>query len=364
MRSGTWRLMLLLVLALTLLAGAPLVLSQTPPQAPPEPGPPETPAQLRVPAGPGGIAFLRDEWIYYLPPGAEQPVRLRQGKFPALSPDGKRVAFCLERKEPDPNAPNSKEAPGEAILEAAIFIGGFFGSGLQVLDLATGQEKTLLDSGEMIRNPVWSPAGDRLALAVRKGKSVQLDVIQADGSSRRLLFPQGKEEKLDRIFGLAWVPDGKGLWFHNMRHLFQIDENGALLAKTPVDAIMGKQPDIFSLINSEDQFLPNPANPQVLAFTRRVKAPKAYTRVFKDDFPEINAVFFYDTRTKTRTRVTPRDMFASHPCWSRDGQYLYFDGFREPHYQEQEEQNAFRLYRVGKDGKGLQELMRGRDPSL
>ena len=126
MRPGILRLLPLLMLAVTLLAAGPLASSQAPPQTPPEATPAQTPAQMRVPAaGPGGMAFLREEGIYYLPPGAEQPVRLGPGKFPALSPDGKRVAFCLERKAPDPNAPNSKEPPGEAILEAVVFIGGF-----------------------------------------------------------------------------------------------------------------------------------------------------------------------------------------------------------------------------------------------
>lgn len=361
MRQGTLRLLMpLLVLTVGLLSGWPPAQCQPASPTPPNPAQPQTQAQIQVPSGPGGIAFLRDDGIYYLPPGGGQPVRLRQGKFPALSPDGKRLAFCLERKELDRNALERMNT-GEAILEAASFIGGLFGSRLRVLDISTGQEKALLDSEELIRNPVWSPTGDRLAFAVKKGKNVQLDVIQTDGSGRRLLFPLKAGEKLNNIWGLYWAPDGKGLWFHDMRHLFRVDEKGALLAKTPVDAIMGKQSNVFILISGEDRFVPNPANPQLLAFTRRVKAPKAFAKVFKDDFPEINAVFFYHTGTKTRTRLTPKDMWASHPCWSRDGQYLYFEGYRQPHYREED---PFRIYRIQRDGKGLQEITRGQAPSL
>ena len=107
--------------------------------------------------------------------------------------------------------------------------------------------------------------------------------------------------------------------------------------------------------------MPHPADPQFLAFTMEVEAPPAFSKVFADEFPGICALFLYDDRRKTRTRLTPKDMWASHPCWSRDGRYIYFEGYRQPHYQEAE---PFRIYRINRDGRGLQEMTKGRDPSL
>ena len=53
-------------------------------------------------------------------------------------------------------------------------------------------------------------------------------------------------------------------------------------------------------------------------------------------------------------------MLAVSPCWSRDGNYLYFSGYREPNYREQE---PFRIYRINRDSTGLIMLAMGQNPN-
>ncbi len=74
----------------------------------------------------------------------------------------------------------------------------------------------------------------------------------------------------------------------------------------------------------------------------------------------LNSSFLYDTRTQKRTRLTPPDMLATSPCWSRDGQHLYFSGYRGAHYQERD---PWRIYRINRDVTGLTELGKGENPS-
>jgi len=97
-------------------------------------------------------------------------------------------------------------------------------------------------------------------------------------------------------------------------------------------------------VSSSDRFVLNPQNPQLWAFTMEVQGTSGIT----------DALFLFDTRTQKRTRLTAPKMIASFPCWSRDGQYLYFFGSRGPLYQEREYPTRF--YRINLDGTGLTEL--------
>lgn len=342
-----------LVISLTLLAGWPPALAQTA-----HPTPPRRPkAQIikKVLYATGGLAFWRDDSIYYLPPGAKQPVRLRQGRFPALSPNGKRLAFRTEK----PPGPSDQKGSG---TDTAV--GGTFGSGLTIMEIASRQETVILkaEGSELIRDPAWSPTGDRLAFVARTDLKDQLNLIQADGSGRRSIFSLGNAEQVGFILGHVWSPDGKSLWFHDNHHFFQVSDRGDLLTKTPVATIMGPpSTKAGGATCSGDRFVPHPADARFLAFTMEVEAPQAFIQAFPNDFPGICALFLYDGRSKTRTRLTPKDMWVSHPCWSRDGKYLYFEGVRQAHDKKDD---RFHIYRINRDGKGLREITEGRDPSL
>ena len=100
--------------------------------------------------------------MYYLAPPGNQPRKLVQGLQPALSPDGKKLAYGLEQKG----------------LGGGIF-------GLMVLDLATGQTATLLPPlPKRTDHPAWSPRGDLLAFIYNR----EINIIRADGSGRQKIF--------------------------------------------------------------------------------------------------------------------------------------------------------------------------------
>lgn len=102
-----------LVITMVLLAGWPAALAQT--ATPAGPGQPQKRGSQANPAGPGGITFWRGESIYYLPPGSKQPHRLGPGRFPALSPDSKRLAYRSEKQ----TAPDGQKGPEESRILAA-----------------------------------------------------------------------------------------------------------------------------------------------------------------------------------------------------------------------------------------------------
>jgi Tol biopolymer transport system component len=269
--------------------------------SPGQAAPPMTPS-------PGGIALSKganDPWVYYLAPPGNQPRKLVQGLQPALSPDGKKIAYGQPRKGG----------------------GGFFG--LMVLDLATGQTATLLPPlPKRTDGPSWSPRGDLLAFIYRVR---EIHLIRADGSGRQKIFSMQN----GCYQPPQWASDGKSLFVNDFFNQFQIDLAGQELARTPLSHFTGE-----SSVSSGDRFVLNPQAPQLWAFTMEVG--------------RTDALFLFDTRTQKRTRLTPADIIASHPCWSRDGQHLYFIGSRGPLYQEREYPAHF--YRINRDGTGLIQL--------
>jgi Tol biopolymer transport system component len=304
---------------------APAALAQVSPAQAPGQGEQASPDQTatQVNPSPDGIALSKDDWVYYLAPPGKQPRKLVQGRQPALSPDGKKIAYLKVRKG----------------------LGG--GEGLMVFDLTTGQTVTLLPLlPERIDGPSWSPRGDLLAFVYN---SKEINLIRADGSGRQKIFsvPGGSYQPPQ------WASDGKSLFVHDFGNLFQIDLAGQELAKTPLVTITGRK----NVLDSGNRFLPHPRDPQLLAFTMAVEGTKKFSKISTG--PN-EALFLYDTRTQKRTRLTPPDMLATSPCWSRDGQYLYFSGYREPHYKERD---PSRIYRLNRDGAGLTELGKGENPS-
>lgn len=304
---------------------APAALAQVSPAQAPALGkkafPDQTATQL-TPA-PDGIALSKDDWVYYLAPLGKQPLKLVQGRQPALSSDGKKIAYLKVRKG----------------------LGG--GEGLMVLDLVTGQTTTLLPPlPERIDGPAWSPRGDLLAFIYNLK---EINIIRADGSGRQKIFsmPDGSNQPPQ------WASDGKSLFVNNLSYLYQIDLTGQNLAKTPLTTFTGRE----NAVDSGNRFLPHPRDPHFWAFTMAVEGTKKFSKIVTG--PN-EALFLYDTRTQKRTRLTAPDMLATSPCWSRDGQYLYFSGYREPHYQERD---PLRIYRINRDGTGLTELGKGENPS-
>ena len=296
--------------------------------------PAQTPAQaqkasqeqagVKITPKPGAIAlYNRNDWVYYLAPPGKQPRKLVQGRQPALSPDGKKIAYLKVRKG----------------------LGG--GEGLMVLDLTTGQTVTLLPLlPERIDGPSWSPQGDLLAFIYNLK---EINLIKADGSGRQKIFSMSHISDQPP----HWASDGKSLFVHDFRDLFQIDLAGQELAKTSLVTITGRE----NAVGDGNWFLSHPQDPQLWAFTMAVEGTKKFNKIVTG--PNF-ALFLYDTRTRKRTRLTPPDMLATSHSWSRDGQYLYFSGYREPHYQARD---PFRIYRLNRDGTGLTELGKGENPS-
>jgi len=98
---------------------------------------------------------------------------LGPGTWPSLSPDGTGAAYSGQ-------------------------------DGIHIVDLDSGEDRSLPGTSESDYNPRWSPDGTRLAFV--RTSDLNLYIIQADGSSLRRVTEGPEYELL-----IDWLPDGQSL---------------------------------------------------------------------------------------------------------------------------------------------------------
>jgi len=275
------------------------------------------------------LVFGDREWIYFLAPNSSTPRKLAKGNFPALSPDRQRVVYC-------------------APINSSASVSG----ALMLFDLASGKPATLFGSNAWLAHPRWSPNGKRISftLALSSGRR-ELYLISPDASNSQKLIAGGDQD-VDDIFNPVWAPDDQSLYFQDMSNLVQVNTSGQILAKTPLGMIVAQKESV----TSADSFVPSPSDPNLFAYTRSVPG----TPLFERTFGEPNtALFTYDMRTKMRKRLTPVDLLAMDPVWSRDGQFIYFAGYLD---REGRAAYSFKIYRIARDGSGLVQIAVGETP--
>lgn len=113
------------------------------------------------------FANVCDDEIYRMEAGETDPVRITNNRVmdlqPALSPDGKRIAFVSDR-----------DADGDY----EIFVMNLDGSAVTQLTNNTARDE----------EPAWAPGGDRIAfMSDRDGANPEIYVMNADGSGQTRL---------------------------------------------------------------------------------------------------------------------------------------------------------------------------------
>lgn len=287
----------------------------------------------RFNATPDALVFGDRNFVYYLAPNSTAPRKLAKGNFPALSPDGNRVAYVTPI--------DATKASPETVH-------------IMIMDVATRKTVSIMEAKAWANHLGWSPKSNRLllTLAYPNGKR-ELDVIADDGSGKQKVIGGG-EQGADDIFAPAWAPDGESIYFQDMSNLFQVGTNGRVIARTPLGTIAQEQESV----TSADSFAPSPNDPKVIAYTRSVQGTKLFERTFGE--PN-TALFIYHMQTRTRRRISPVDLLALDPVWSRDGRFIYFAGYRD---REGRAAYPFKIYRINADGTGLIQIASGENPGV
>lgn len=238
-------------------------------------------------AGEAVLAFQRDANIYVTTLAGTKPRKLVAGDWPDVSPDGTRVAY---------NTQNG-DTPERH---------------LAVADIATRKQAVLQGiPSDNCHSPVWSPDGTKLVFQIFAGGEWHLGLVDADGKNFRYL--RKTKTGQPSYWDASWAPGGRSLFCQDMTSILRIGLDGKVRQKWVLADLVADQ----GTFNSGSH-LALSADGKTLLFD--VDMNEEVTRKDWDGPPP--AIWKLDLSSGRAARVTPRGVYAWHPCWISANEFL------------------------------------------
>ncbi|MEY2527431.1 MAG: TolB protein [Verrucomicrobiota bacterium] len=269
------------------------------------------------------IAFERDQavWIANLDGAGEK--KITDGIFPAISPDGTRVAFT------------SVERSGTSYIRR-----------IAVVDLATTKTNVFKDiPSDNAYYPSWSPDGTHILFTLRNKEVWDLGLIKPDGAEFRIL-KKGAQDHVT-LYSPCWGRDGKSIFCQDMTNVYQVGLDGAVLNKWNVEKTIpngNMSGDARIDVSPDGKFL-----------LLSIDMGEEHNR--KDWDGPLPALWTFELATQRAVRVTAKTLFGWDGCWMDDENILFLS-------QASGETKAS-IYRMSINGQNLKRLItNARMPSV
>jgi hypothetical protein len=291
---------------------------------------------LAAPDGAAGdvLVYERQGWIWTCDGNGKAEKRLVQGARPGVDPQGRMIAFF-------------RPSRGDASADS---------SDLWVYHLERGSEALVLESIFSASSAVWSADSRSLALLVRDAESLtSLIVAQADAGALKTVLREG-EGGVGYLCTLSVTPEG-ALLTHDMVNAYWVHPEGGVTRTVPLTKIMGSG---AGMVTSSDSLAACPTDPTVLVFSHRVPGTPLFEKIMHE--PN-SALSLHDSWVGVgkNMRITPLEITAFDPVWSRDGRRIYFIGYKDT---QASDEDLFRVLRIDRFGSGLKELVLGESVSV
>jgi TolB protein len=269
------------------------------------------------------ITFERDQavWIANLDGAGEK--KITEGIFPAISPDGTRVAYTVVEKS-----------------------GTSYVRYIAVVDLTTNKANVFKDvPSDNAYYPSWSPDGTRILFTLRDKEEWDLGIIKADGTGVRVL-KKGAQDHVT-YYSPCWGRDGQSVFCQDMTNVYQLGLDGAVLNKWNVERIIPN-----GNMSGDGRIGVSPDGKLLLLSIDMGEEPNR-----KDWDGPLPALWTFEIATQRAVRVTSKALFGWDGCWMDDENILFLS-------QASGETKAS-TYRMSIDGKNLKRLItNARFPSV
>jgi TolB protein len=263
------------------------------------------------------IAFERDQavWIANLDGTGEK--KIADGIFPAISPDGTRVAFNTTEKTSDTT----------------------YARHIAVIDVATGKIDVFKDvPSDNSYYPSWTPDGKQILFTTRPREVWDLAVVNSDGTNFHVLKP-GVQGEVTR-YSPIWAPDGQSVFCEDMANIFQIGLDGAVRVQWKINKIVPKGD-----MSGDGRIDVSPDGKRLLL---SIDMDEESGRT--DWSGPLPALWAFDIQSQKATRLTAKKLFGWDGVWLDNDNILFLS--REAGEKEDS------IYRMATDGKNLKCLIK------
>jgi TolB protein len=262
------------------------------------------------------IAFERDDAVYIAKLDGTGARKLAVGIFPAVSPDGTRVAFTTVEKS------------GEKYVRH-----------IAVIEIDSGNMTVFKDvPSENSYYPSWSPDGKRILFTLRRGEVWDLATISPNGTEFRVLKKGAPNEVT--LYSPCWARDMGSIFCQDITNIYQISLDGAVLAKWPIEKVIPN-----GSMSGDSRIAVSPDGKRLLL---SIDMGEEHHRKDWDGPPP--ALWTLEIATQKPARITPKTLFGWDGCWMDNDNLLFLS-------QPSGEKEAS-IYRMSTNGKNLLRLIK------